>query len=61
MNDVFISNNGQLNRIYCTEVSKQTSFPRMLRAAVRKIQAAQPGQARLHERGVPLIPTREEW
>jgi hypothetical protein len=33
----------------------------MLRAVVRKIHAAQPGQARLHERGVPLIPTREEW
>ena len=63
VDDVFISNNGQLrvkSNLLCRR-SFEASIPRMLRAAVRKIQAAQPGQARLHERGVPLIPTREEW
>ncbi len=58
MNDVFISNNGQLrvkSNLLCRR-SFEASIPRMLRAAVRKIQAAQPGQARLHERGRSVDP-----
>ena len=60
MNDVFISNNGQLRVKSNLLCRRRPLIPRMLRAAVRKIQAARPGQARLHERGVPLIPTRDE-